>query len=114
MVSVAAINFTQTGSERERNRESSASLSIHPPLSLSRCSLGDVWLPSLKIMTRLPVIFYFTARPRKRREEERGEGRKRRTAGKISKWKRRETVSSILSLDDEEEKEGWGRRRERR
>lgn len=41
-------------------------VSLTPPHSLW-CSLSDVWPPSLNIMTRLPVIFYFTARPRRRK-----------------------------------------------
>lgn len=86
----------EKGKNREGEREalgsSSASMCfiLDPPTSLSLfltvyvsrppslwCSLSDVWLPSLKIMTRLPVIFYFTARPRRGREgEEEEEGRR--------------------------------------
>lgn len=48
-------------------------LTLPSPLSLTYCySLSDVWRPSLEIMTLLPVIFYSTARPRRKRGAENG------------------------------------------
>lgn len=85
---VATIHFTQRlvqrkrreprrdrteegGKKRRRKRKIRESLHsslvlTHPPsslsLSLSGAIFSDIWLPSLKIMTRLPVIFHFTAK----------------------------------------------------
>lgn len=89
---LAAINLTRSGSkgagdgerddggrkrERvERGSRSTGSLrhsprtsfNSRPNLAPSRRGLGDVWPPSLSIMTRPPVIFYFTCEAKEKED----------------------------------------------
>lgn len=89
-------------------------VSLTPPRALRR-SLSDVWPPSPNIMTRLPVIFYFTARPR-RRKTCGGKGEEAKLLGSEGReikraWRRRMVCLTIWGCGGGRWGR-WGRRRE--
>lgn len=63
---------------------STPAVSHRPNLAPSRRGLGDVWPPSLNIMTRPPVIFYFTCEAKEKEDLSGDWGRGGKTA-----WERR-------------------------